>query len=386
MSRLCETQVIMNIWIVAGNQLFCHNGGMSEPVVNESKKKYSDRDKLKMLGAGLIALGGAVIAPKISESEVNVDGDGIVSVDTRDGSYYPMLELHNRKLGVEQLNKLPRLDAFMYEFVEKQSVLFEKNLTDLKAFDSSSGGDRPLLSPLESDFFGGKGICIAVEGQMPKENVAVGILLADALEFFASSGYLFKRLYDVKQNRDKGLKDVTFDSIDASIVGWGSAPFWSTMLSMGFQMGKNENKVARDVPERIADRISAIAGHMHPETLGVFFRNVNFARQQILLNKYFREQPSFSSDLPKLGYRIGGGHGDAVADMIRMGEDFIYPILERYPRNFWKNMVELNGGVTTTASTPLFEPRFGGASWDRIAIRDSRYEQILRERTGDWKS
>lgn len=149
-------------------------------------------------------------------------------------------------------------------------------------------------------------------------------------------------------------------------LGIGAA-LWSVsdLITTGLQFPQTNLKINNAVTNALS-RIQSVSSLTHPEQHLVFFRNICFAHKLNLLGSNMkRDTPN-----PFIGYILGAAHS-AVRDLIPLGQDLLRECILLYPKDFFKEIIEING-VSSLSSVRIM----GNDNEQRDYFDDTLYKKL----------
>lgn len=348
---------------------------------------FDRRDFLKLGGLALLGAAGASSIGKLfgDENFGRKLEDDFLEIRTPEASYFPLLDIHTKKWDFADIPNMPKLNDIFYEFRMPQDKLLELLPEEVFNLKTTAGAGDVAVPDIERQYWREKETSIFVEGQITPEAsdlIAIGSELSEAM---LGTAWLLKRIIGSGKHPKESISALsTNESADDAVsgnkvihrlgdvlAGWSVSQIASVMFSPLGKLSDKPNDPRRSILNRTIDRIVGFSSHLHPENALVFFRNLNFVRQ---LNLCARSERGRNFDLPNIGYLVGSGHS-GVTDLLQMGDDVIYGLMEAYPRGFWEKFVEKNGGVEILSQTPIFDPQ--GKKWEKRVVKDERFKRFL---------
>lgn len=308
--------------------------------------KLSRRDFLKLGGAGLA---GLFLHRQTKETEkIALEIEQQRTFETEKAIYLPVFEVHTRRYSdVEVLAAKP--DCLFVEFVSKTDGVLNKDpLKILKAESFVSGGvgeeiietgkfiSEELLEGLSK-----QGVAVSIEGlDLPdilmeragNINKVTGTL--PGISIVASLGVALSHLAKEKRYT-KGDYTRIYASVLASL--WANSDEFGIATVRSFYDRDEQTQKIKNA-QNVANRIYAAVSFAHPEDVIVFMRNIFMASKLITLGD---ELKSDLNEKTKIAFRLGAAHG-AVSDLVKMGKTICHTMLNVYPDNTLRQVVEFN--------------------------------------------
>lgn len=129
------------------------------------------------------------------------------------------------------------------------------------------------------------------------------------------------------------------------------------------------------VIQRLLFRVSNLLNYPTFFDIMVFMRNFYVATLQLELGK---QQFDATGKKPFITYKYGTLHG-GIEDLLIMGPEFTRSILNLYPVDLWKKIVEIHGGINNVASARLLS-KGQDAQIDEQRITDTKLEAMLEKK------
>lgn len=340
--------------------------------------ELSRRDFLKLSGMGTLSL--AFRRPIQELDKANEEIEQEKTFETEKAIYVPFFEIHTRR-NTDQRVIDTKPDYFFCEFVARTEKALNYSPLKILASEGSFPGnsvfiDRPDIKT--GRFFSHEllvgldevGTDISIEGiDVPPELVKQADIVImssnvlPGLTTLASLGIALGRLAK-KGEFSKGDCTRIYSSVLASL--WASSDEL-TKLGVLVNYDKDEDSSAIRNAQEVANRINATVSFAHPEDVTVFMRNIFMASKLITLG----DQPSNGDDKTKIAFRMGAGHG-AVSDLVKTGKTICHTMLNIYPNDILKQVIEYNTSsdktlderiedFCTTIVIPVHEARMYGA-------------------------
>ncbi|KKU09772.1 MAG: hypothetical protein UX13_C0031G0011 [Candidatus Woesebacteria bacterium GW2011_GWB1_45_5] len=188
-----------------------------------------------------------------------------------------------------------------------------------------------------------EGIDIPPELVKQADIVKMSSNVLPGLTTLASLGIALGRL-NRKGEFSKGDYTRIYSSVLATL--WASSDEL-TGLGVLINYGKDEDSPEIRNAQNVANRINASVSFAHPEEVIVFMRNIFMASKLITL----AEQSDSSEEKTQIAFRMGAEHG-AVSDLVKMGKTVCHTMLDVYPNDIMRQIVEYN-----TSNDKVFEER-----------------------------
>lgn len=149
----------------------------------------------------------------------------------------------------------------------------------------------------------------------------------------ASWAVALKHKFLDKEELSKSDHVRIFASTLASL--WSTSDEVSQTITSAYYSKGNGDEV--DKAKEIATRFNASVSLTHPEDIIVFMRNVFMSLKLMTL----AEQNNTDGQKNKIAFRVGAAHG-AISDMVKFGRDITLTLLDIYPKDILKQIVEFN--------------------------------------------
>lgn len=348
-------------------------------------KILSRRDFLKLGGAGLLTL--LFPSSESLDDLTEAKKANIVEVETANAIYFPVYEDHTHPATKDDIEKLPKLNVYFYELLYNSSKLTQEDPTQLlnrdtshtlqQAADSQNTNTRKYIFPRDHlEVFKKNNTEISLEGYMLPETEIFAYLgfkftetVVGAVGAFA---YLAaKKKHEIKET-DKPLVSPKVDLAIKSTLAWLLSPIIETTVSNTLSYFGTDTEL--NAMQRIASRVLAMTNHAHPETNLIFFRNLLMSRKLQFLGEVLSGE-HFSK--PKIGYNVGMAHSE-IEDFIRLSPDIVLALINAYPADYLRKIVELNGGLEAFCSTILLTPDTRHS--EKIVVQDKRLRLVLEKK------
>lgn len=178
-----------------------------------------------------------------------------------------------------------------------------------------------------------EGIRIQDEIQTNAAILKLATIATTGASVLASWGIALKHKFLDKEELGKGDHLRIFASTLASL--WSTSDEVSQTISSAYYGKGNDNEINK--AREIATRFNASISLTHPEDVVVFMRNVFMSLKLMTL----AEQDNTEGEKNKIAFRVGAAHG-AISDMIKFGKDITLTLLDIYPKDILKQIVEFN--------------------------------------------
>ena len=274
--------------------------------------------------------------------------------------YIPFFEVHTRRNSDQRILDTKPNSLFI-EFVSQTDGLLNRSPLDILTSESAVPGnttfiDRPEIETgrfLSHELLVGldelqaevsiEGIDIPPELVKQADIVKMSSNVLPGLTTLASLGIALGRL-NRKGEFSKGDYTRIYSSVLATL--WASSDEL-TGLGVLINYGKDEDSPEIRNAQNVANRINASVSFAHPEEVIVFMRNIFMASKLITL----AEQSDSSEEKTQIAFRMGAEHG-AVSDLVKMGKTVCHTMLDVYPNDIMRQIVEYN-----TSNDKVFEER-----------------------------
>lgn len=249
----------------------------------------------------------------------------------------------------------------------------------LQAADSMS--EREYLFPREHlEVFQKNGTEITGEGwTLPEKEFLksfAGMFMEPVAGTLGAFAYLAaKKQHEKKEGTSKPFVSKEADMGMKTAFGWLLSPAMMISLQNLIQTTEIEVSVIR----RIANRMTAMVSHSHPENHLTFLRNLMMTRKLQFLGKELSER-NFSK--PKIGYNVGMFHS-GIEDLLSLPPEITLKILDAYPAEFWQEIVNVNGGVEAFCSNVLLTPDIRHS--EKTVIQDTTLRQVIENKLSEVK-
>lgn len=279
------------------------------------------------------------------------------------------------------MEELLPLDLYFYEYLEPSDKLVKSTANEIINYaptlsQDPAGSNRPFIIMKDQlDVLIRNNIYIGVEGYEATSEMELSTFGFQGLEGIVGVFGAIKRfLIDETTGKRKADKvsDKNYKIKDAAVAlaaTWTVSP---TLVEMLFFYG--DEKVKQNAIDRIMSRITAITTHAHPEYLLILFRNILMARKlQFLgetLSKYEKRKTN-------IAYNVGKMHG-GIEDFLKLGKEFTLYILEKFPKEPIKNIIDRNGGLDSFCSNIVMNPGYFSSS--KQVIVDQELKTLLQKK------
>lgn len=339
---------------------------MHEKAVNLSTSPFPRRNFLEL--GGLSFLSVLLHSPKLHLS-IETGNKRIVEIETPEATYYPMYESHFLPIGPEELQKLPKLDLALYEVVTPSEEALRMSPVQIL---NMTAAQREFVIPREHlALFEKNGTEVSVEGMaLPVHAYSDSLwqfVGETVMGMAAASGMVTKLI-----PRDAAFKG-SVNIAEKTAATWLMSR--SVSLALGAVEGVIGSTVQQSAPQRILSRISAFIEHAHPEDATVFLRNILIARKLQFFGQFLSDT-RLKLSKPRIAYNVGNSHG-GIEDFLYLGKDFTLAILSAYPKEFLKEVIKVNGGLTAFCSSVLVtsDTRFP----QKTVVVDRELKEFLKE-------
>jgi len=256
----------------------------------------------------------ATQVPRFLIGKEAIEKTGVKSLETEKAFFFPLYERHDKPLSSKEIEKLPGVDVFLYEYQIRSGYLASMDSTEVLnqevQFDVSDKSRRPLIPEGHVEALLGHKASISFEGFLYSDDI---------------KGELAKhRTIDIAEQAEKLVDELNTDP--------------------------NLEKV--QIARQLASKVERLVNNPDSKENFIFFRNVMIARRLQFLAEAFSELRKRKA---QIGFSVGRSH-EGIEDLLTLGDQSVLTIIESYPPEFLEKLVNINGGIDAFCSTTVLTP------------------------------
>ena len=295
-----------------------------------------------------------------------------LSIETPECKYYPIYESHPHPAKIEQLQRMPTPDVFLYEYTRESEYFIDsppQTVLDSvpKTLKGLPDSEREYIVPRDHlEWLKGNRSKVCFEGyRLPSDLGVVLPMLAEGA-IGASSGLwlIFSKMKEKAKNQ---ISRRQFLKLAAGFAAtWGLSPTAFLLI-----IPAKKTDVRLSALERIIIKANGLSSHLHPNDSVIFFRNIMFARKLQILGETISKEKGQKA---QIAYNVGKMHA-GIEDFLQIGREWTLAFLNMIPNQYLQEVIEANGGLDNFCSNVLFDSN--GQNPSKTVLIDHELKSFL---------